>query len=256
MMPQPADATSSNLLLNALTRDDRALLAPFLVRAEIAREQVLVSAHRPVEHAYFLESGVASIVSVTPETGRTEVGIFGRDGFSGTCLLLGAETSPHETFIQIGDATALRIEAGHLLGCVAQSATLQTLLLRYVQTLLVQAAQGAVANAHHRIEARLARWLLMCHDRSDGDEIALTHEFMAMMIAAQRSGVTVTLHILEGSGMIASKRGRVIIKDRDKLEELAGDGYGEPEAEYRRLIGPFGRNPVVLPFDTRGQHLA
>lgn len=82
----------------------------------------------------------------------------------------------------------------------------------------------------------------MCHDRNDTDDIALTHEFMSMMIAAERSGVTVSLHVLEGAGMIRSKRGRVIILDRRKLEELAGDGYGRPEAEYRRLIAPFGKD--------------
>jgi hypothetical protein len=70
-----------------------------------------------------------------------------------------------------------------------------------------------------------------------------------MMIAPERSGVTVTLHILEGTGMIISKRGRVIIRDRDKLEDLAGDSYGVPEAEYRHLIGPIGRASVVLPFE-------
>ena len=95
------------------------------------------------------------------------------------------------------------------------------------------------------MEARLARWLLMCHDRIDGDEIALTHEFMGMMISAERSNVTVTLHILEGAGMIRSQRGRVIIRDRDKLEDLAADNYGMPEAEYRHLIGPIGRHSVV-----------
>ncbi|RYF07179.1 MAG: helix-turn-helix domain-containing protein, partial [Oxalobacteraceae bacterium] len=87
-----------------------------------------------------------------------------------------------------------------------------------------------------------ARWLLMCHDRVDGDEIALTHDFIGMMIAAERSGVTVSLHILEGAGMIYSKRGRVIIRDRETLEELAADSYGVPEAEYRHLIGPLGRS--------------
>jgi CRP-like cAMP-binding protein len=121
-----------------------------------------------------------------------------------------------------------------------ESVTLRELLLRYVQTLLIQTAQSAVANARYQIEARLARWLLMCHDRVEGDEIALTHEFMAMMIGAQRSGVTVALHILEGAAMIRSKRGRVIILDREKLEDLAGDSYGPAEAEYRRLIAPFG----------------
>jgi len=116
------------------------------------------------------------------------------------------------------------------------------MLLRYVQTLLVQTAQSTATNASHRVESRLARWLLMCHDRIDGDEIALTHEFMSMMISADRSGVTVTLHILEGAGMIWSKRGRVIIRNRELLEDLAGDGYGVPEAEYSRLIGPLGKS--------------
>ena len=82
----------------------------------------------------------------------------------------------------------------------------------------------------------------MCHDRLDGDEIGLTHEFMSMMIAAQRTGVTLTLHILEGAGMIRSKRARVEIIDREKLVDLAGDAYGQPEQEYRRLIGPFGKS--------------
>ena len=81
----------------------------------------------------------------------------------------------------------------------------------------------------------------MCHDRIDGDDLEITHEFMSMMIAAQRTGVTVTLHILEGAGMIRSKRSRVTIVDREKLEDIAGDAYGRPEREYRRLIGPFGR---------------
>lgn len=114
-------------------------------------------------------------------------------------------------------------------------------LLRFVQVTLVQSAQSTATNATHRIESRLARWLLMCHDRIEGDEIALTHEFMGMMISADRSNVTVTLHILEGAGMIRLKRGRVIVQDREKLQELAGDSYGVPETEYRRLIGPFGR---------------
>jgi hypothetical protein len=92
------------------------------------------------------------------------------------------------------------------------------------------------------METRLARWLLMCHDRVEGNEISLTHEFMGMMISADRSNVTVTLHILEGAGLIWSKRGRVIIRQREKLEDLAGDSYGVPEAEYRRLIGPLGKS--------------
>ncbi len=149
--------------------------------------------------------------------------------------------------------TALRIDAERYLDAIARSDTLHAALLRYVQTALVQSAQSMATNATQRVEARLARWLLMCHDRIDGDEIALTHEFMSMMIGAERSKVTITLHVLEGAGLIRAERGRIVIRDRGKLEELAGDGYGIPEAEYRRLIGPIGRASVVLPL---GSHAA
>lgn len=243
---------TTNTLLNALSAEDLALLQPHFERVNVAREQVLVEANEPIGHVYFMEGGVASVVSVMAASGRTEVGIFGREGVSATCLLLGTDRSPHETFIQVGGSTALQISTADYLAAVRQSETLRTMLLRYVQTFLVQGAQSTATNAHHRIEARLARWLLMCHDRVDGDEIPLTHEFMGMMISAERSGVTVTLHILEGAGMIQSKRGRVIIKDREKLEDMAGDSYGVPEAEYRNLIGPLGRTAVILPFEAGG----
>jgi CRP-like cAMP-binding protein len=241
-MSHPDDRYSVNLLLGALSPDDLALLKPFLTREKLEREQVLVPAGEPIEHVWFPEGGVASVVAYKIDSGPTEVGIFGRDGFAGTPLLLGADTSPHRVFIQIEGGTGLRMDAAHFVAAVDASATLRKTLLRYVQTFIIQTADSAISNAHQRIEARLARWLLMCHDRDDGDEIMLTHEFMAMMIAADRSGVTVSLHVLEGAGMIRSRRGRVLIRDRQMLEELAGEGYGRPEAEYRKLIAPFGKD--------------
>ena len=241
-MPRSVERYTTNLLLGALSDDDLNRLKPHLERVELEREQTLVSANKPIGRVFFPEGGVASITSDSNDNGRTEVGIFGLEGMSGIAVLLGGDRSPHETFIQIDGSTALAIGVDRLLAAVDASPTLRAVLLRYVQTFVVQTARSAVANAHHRIESRLARWLLMCHDRVEGDEIAVTHEFMGMMIAAQRSGVTISLHILEGAGMIRSKRGRVVVLDRGKLEELAGDSYGQPEAEYRRLIGPFGRS--------------
>lgn len=247
-MSDPSEFRTANILLNAMAPDDLELLRPHLHRENLPREQVLLPANRQIEHAWFLEGGVASVVADTADNGPTEVGIFGREGFAGVPLLLGADTSQHRIFIQVDGHAGLRIGADRFLAAVDESATLRTILLRYVQTFITQTAHSAVSNAHQRIEARLARWLLMCHDRNDGDDIALTHEFMGMMIAAERSGVTVSLHVLEGAGMIRSKRGRVIILDRHKLEELAGDGYGRPETEYRRLLAPFGKDaPRVKP---------
>ena len=239
---------SPNTLLRSLSDHDGDLLGPHLTRVDLAPRQSLVKRGRPVEHVYFPEGGVVSIVAVMTDTGSVEAGIFGREGVSATCLLLGADRSPHDSFVQVGPMTALRIDADRYLAAVAASDTLRIVLLRYVQTALVQSAQSMATNATQRMEARLARWLLMCHDRVDGDEIALTHEFMGMMIGAERSKVTITLHVLEGAGLIRGERGRIIIRDRDRLEELAGDSYGVPEAEYRRLIGPLGPASVTLPF--------
>ena len=241
-MSHPDDRYTTNLLLAALAPEDLALLRPYLKREKLEREKVLTPAGESIEHVWFPEGGVASVVAHKVDSGATEVGIFGRDGFAGTPLLLGAGSSPHKIFIQVEGGTGVRIDAVPFVAAVDASTTLRKTLLRYVQTFIVQTADSAISNAHQRIEARLARWLLMCHDRNDGDEIMLTHEFMAMMIAADRSGVTVSLHVLEGAGMIRSRRGRVLILDRQKLEELAGEGYGRPEAEYRKLIGPFGKD--------------
>ena len=237
-MPFLDQNRSGNFLLTSLSDDDHARLKPHLERVKLERDQVLVVPNQTIEQVYFPEGGIASITATT-ENIVTEVGIFGCEGLSATALLLGTDRSPHETFIQVDGSHALRINADRFMTAVESSSTLRQIMLRYIQTLLIQTAQSAVANARYQIEARLARWLLMCHDRVKGDEIALTHEFMGMMIGAQRSGVTVSLHVLEGIGMIRAKRGRVTILDRDKLEELAGDSYGPAEAEYRRLIGPF-----------------
>lgn len=169
-----------------------------------------------------------------------EVGLFGHEGMSGTPVILGAgnrRTAPSSR--STGRRRWSSSEA--LLQACGRSATLFGHLLRYSQTLAVQAALTAASNAHYDLPERLARWLLMCHDRVEGDRIALTHEFIANMLAVRRSGVTVTLHTLEGTGAIRSSRGLVTVTDRARLEEIAGDAYGEAEAEYRRLIGPFGK---------------
>jgi CRP-like cAMP-binding protein len=231
----------ANQLLRRLPDTEFAHVAGRLLRVELNRRHVLITANKPIETVYFLESGIASIVMTMPSSGSTEVGIFGREGFSGTPLLLGVDRSPHDTFMQVDGVSALQISAADFQAVLEQSPTLRTLLLRYVQTALIQSAANTAANAHLRVEARLARWLLMCHDRIDGDDIRITHEFMAMMIAAQRTRVTMTLHILEGTGAIQASRGRIKVTDRKKLEQLAGDAYGHAEAEYRRVIGPFGR---------------
>ena len=117
------------------------------------------------------------------------------------------------------------------------STTLRNLLLRYAQAFSVQTSFTALSNAVHPIEERLARWLLMCHDRVEGNEVPLTHEFLSLMLAVRRPTVTTALHVLEGNRFITAERGLITIRDRPRLEEFAGNSYGRAETEYERLIG-------------------
>ena len=227
-----------------MSDDDRSRLAPFITRVKLAEHHQLVPANSRIDTIYFPEGGIASIVASNRNGGLTEVGIFGREGFSAAPILLDNAQSPHETFMQVNGSTALKIDARRLRIATDESKPLRDLLLRFINAFLIQTASSVVSNARHTFETRLARWLLMCHDRIEGDDLHLTHEFMAMMIAAQRSGVTLTLHVLEGYGAIKSSRKQVTIISRRKLEETAGESYGAPENCYRETIAPFGKSPL------------
>ena len=227
-----------------MTADDFQLISPHLVREPISRLQRLAHPNVAIDHLYFVEGTVVSVVAIGPGDTRTEVGIFGREGVSGIAVLLGTQHTPHETYIQVGNGTALSLPTGKLLAAVDASPTLRTLLLRYAHSQTVQIASALSAMATFTIERRLARWLVMCHDRLDGDDIAITHEFMGMMLGSRRAGVTEALHMLEGNALVRAHRGLVVVLNRPGLEALAGDSYGEAESEYRRLIGRMPRDGV------------
>ena len=210
----------------------------------IDRAVIVSYADEPTRQVYFFEDCIASQVASLDENSRTEVGLVGREGMSGSSVILEAGQSPHEVFIQVGPGKALAIEAHALRDAMDASPTLRRMLLRFVHCYMIQTARTAVSNSHNSVGERLSRWLLMCHDRIDGDDLVLTHEFMAIMLAVRRAGVTVALHELEGAGLIRSKRGVVTITNRAGLEQFAGACYGVPEAEYRRLIGPFGKTAI------------
>ncbi|ESZ05751.1 hypothetical protein X737_35335 [Mesorhizobium sp. L48C026A00] len=131
----------------------------------------------------------------------------------------------------------MSIPAPALSSALSESTTLKALLLLYVQTLYIQTSYTALVNARSKLDERLARWLLMCHDRVRGDRLAITHEFMSVMLGVRRPGVTVAIQELEGRGLIRATRGEIVIRDRDGLFQLADGTYSEPEREYRRLLG-------------------
>jgi len=129
-----------------------------------------------------------------------------------------------------------RIASSDFRAAMRESETLRDKLLCYAQAFMIQVAYTAVSNAHGKLEERLARWLLMAHDRVDGDEIPIIHDFLALMLSVRRAGVTVALHRLERDGLIKPERGRIVVLDRKGLKAIANSSYGIPEAEYARLM--------------------
>jgi CRP-like cAMP-binding protein len=229
-------ASVRNRLLQAMSEDDFARLEPHLEPVSLSVKDRLVEPNQPIEHVHFLEEGLASVVAISPDNERLEVGHIGREGMTGEPVILTVDQTPHQTFIQVA-GSGLRMQAEALSGAMEASPSLKSLLLRWVQVLMIQTAQSALANGRYTIQERLARWMLMCHDRLDGDDLPLTHEFLSLMLGVRRSGVTEALHVLEGVKIVRTSRGRIHILDREKLEEIAGDCYGLSEAEYDKLIG-------------------
>lgn len=223
-----------NRLLAALPRADYALLSERLAPCALALSAVLIEAHRPIPQVYFPESGIVSALADTSE-GRIEIGMIGRDGLVGLPVALGTDRSPHTYLVQ-AEGAALRMDARALREAVRERPSLLRPFGLYAQALIVQIAQTAYANAHFTLEARLARWVLMTQDRTGGDELGLTHEFLSTMLGVRRPGVTTAVHLLEGTGAIRAERGRVTVRDRAKLRALADDSYQVAEDEYERLM--------------------
>src|SRR5580704_14863761 len=238
---------SRNRLLAVLSHADRDLLAPCLEVAGLDARQILETPRDPISHVYFVESGLVSVVGATEPDHRIEVGMVGYEGMTGLGIVLGDDRSANETMVQSA-GSAMRISTALLREMMAASRSLTATLLRYVNVFMVQGSQTALANGRGRLDERLARWLLMWHDRMERDTLTITHEFLALLLGVRRPGVTDALHVLEGKGLIRTTRSRVHIRDRSGLQLAANGFYGMPEAEYDRAIGfAAGRAPPGRP---------
>ena len=230
-----------NLLLRALEPQDFALLAPLLDHVETAVGAVIAHPGKPIEHICFPEGGIVSFADVLADGSRIGIGHLGYEGLTGWPALLGASRSPHEACVTVAGHGAWRVESERLRAVCRESEALNALLLRFVQAFVTQLGRTVVSNLTQPIEQRLCRWILMGHDRLEGDEIEVTHNEIGVMLGVRRASVTDTLHILEGMGLIRSRRGCVTVLDRPGLRARAGETYGFAEAEYSRLIAPFGK---------------
>ena len=229
-------ARPRNQLLAAMSAVDLALLRPHLKPVAMPLLKDMERANRRIETIYFMEAGIASVVAEQPDETKVEVGLIGSEGMSGIAVVLGGDQSPHATYIQaVGEAQ--QMGAKELRKAMDTSESLRSLLLKFVQVFMVQTAHTAIANARAKIDQRLARWILMAHDRVRNDTLALTHEFLALMLGVRRAGVTEALQSLKRQKLIDTGRNQIMMLNRKGIERAAGHSYGLPEKECRRLIG-------------------
>ena len=227
---------SSNHLLSALSEADFMLLEAHLSPIRLELRRTLEDANKPIRHVYFPDAGIVSVVAEGRSLRQSEIGLIGREGMTGINVVMGNDRSPHSSYVQVAGG-GRRIKANDLRHAMQKSGSMRNCFLHFAEAFMVQTAHTAVANARANIEERLARWVLMAHDRLDGNQLPLTHEFIALMLNVRRAGVTEALHALSRKRLITAKRGQIIVANRAGLETAANGLYGIPEAEYRRLTG-------------------
>ena len=225
-----------NRLLTALPADDLARLWPRLEAVELPLRKVLHPPGEPIEAVYFPETGWVSMLAYLESGDAAEVGLVGHEGMIGLPVLLGADSSDLEAMVQC-PGTALRMDAQAFREELERIPVLRTLLLRYALVQHEQVARTAACNGRHHTDQRLARWLLMAHDRAKGDEFPMTHEFLSMMLGVRRAGVTVAAGTLQKAGFIRYERGCIEVTDRPGLESVACECYGMVRRASDRLFG-------------------
>jgi len=229
-------AVVKSQLLAALPPDLLARLLPRTRPVSLTMRDSLMVPDGPVEAAYFVESGWVSLVASLEDGTQAEVGLIGREGMVGLPLLTGADTAFVDAFVQ-ADGSARRMEARVFRTALEEEPAFRSLLFRYLEAMLSQITQTAACNGRHDLEQRLARWLLMAHDRAEGDEVQITQEFLALMLCVYRPSVSIAAGTLQRAGMIRYGRGHMTIVDRPGLEATACDCYRVVKARFERLLG-------------------
>ncbi|MBY3095192.1 Crp/Fnr family transcriptional regulator [Rhizobium laguerreae] len=213
-----------------------------LEQVDLPREFQIGHANRAIDYHYFPEVGIASMVAVSQAGERAEIGLVGREGATPLAGMAEVGHQPFEFMMQVS-GHGHRVRRDDLRRIMLESQPLKEAFDAFAMRLFTQTAFTALSNAVHHVDRRLARWMLMIADRVDGNRIDVTHEFLGIMLAVRRSGVTNALHVLEGEHLIYSERGLVTIRDRAALESFAGPAYGSPERlAVRQRLAASDRN--------------
>ena len=224
MSPEKRDTRVANRLLATLPKKDYQRLLPELDQVTLTFADILYEPGQRIRHIYFPNDAIVSLLSEVSTSATLEVGMVGNEGMTGVPVFLGVSESRNRAVVQ-GAGTAMRMKAAGLRRKANGDGSLHRLLRRYTQSLLTQVSQSAVCNRFHLVDARLARWLLMTHDRLGTDQFRLTQEFMSNMLGVRREGVTVAASALQRNKLISYSRGIIKILDRARLESVACECY-------------------------------
>lgn len=218
-----------NLLLAALSEEDLGALGE-MESVELKVMQVLEKAGEPIPAVYFPKSGLVSVVAQTKTRRSIEVGMIGYEGMTGISVLMGIDRAVNQVIVQ-SPGEALRLPVSALESAMQSRPGIASILRRYVQVCIAQASQTALANGRGLLVQRLARWLLMWHDRSRRKDLLVTHDSLGDLLGTRRASITLTLHALEERGLLRTKRHIIEVLDRAGLEAASNGYYGIPEAE-------------------------
>ena len=236
---------SGNILLGRLSRSDQALIEPHAEAVTVDCGSPLLVPDDPLDAVFFPGTALVSLQEGAELRHRVEIAVVGREGMLGWAGLLGSDRSCHLAMVRMRPGTLLRVPLPPLRLACARSPSLQAALLQFVHVMIVQMSRAISSGLQHSLDQRLARWLLMRHDRVGGDLLTVHHDEIAESMNVRRASVTDWLHVLEGERLLRCTRGRIVVRDRGGLEAFAGEAYGAAEAQYRLLIAPFGKSVPV-----------
>ncbi len=226
----------ANRLLTILPHKDRQLFVAACTPVELVLGEILAEPGEHTPHVYFPMTSFISLVIPIDSHSSLEVGLIGDEGMLGTSLILGVEVSPLRALVQ-GAGSALRMDTAVFMLELEHNPDLQRVLKLYHYVVMCQLAQTAACTHFHVVEARLARWLLMTHDRAHSDTFHITHEFLAYMLGVRRVGVTRAATSLQNQKIIHYRRGEITVLDRSALEAASCDCYAADIVSYERMLG-------------------
>ncbi|KMS58167.1 Crp/Fnr family transcriptional regulator [Sphingobium cupriresistens] len=229
---------TSNIFLRSLSPPDYASISRHFTGVVLAPKDIIVRTGQPIEFLDFPESGILALNCDAGARSACLTALVGREGYIGWSALMEVRLSSHHIRAGGEGARLLRIEIARMLRLMHERPSLRVSLMRFVHSVMIQMNATIVSSKTDPVERRLARLILMHHDRANDGDICVTHQDLADMLVVRRASITDALHVMEGNQLIASSRNRLVMRNRPGLCLVAGDGYGVAEEHYSQYVAP------------------